>query len=96
MRRNIHNVISDAFQHIAIDEDDVEVEFGVQEEVVRLTITRRNPEPWNFKQELKISVSFEDEQAEPTVCVDCNTLFSERTLNAFMEYLCNWEFEPLD
>lgn len=93
MRRNIHNVISDALKHVAIDEDEVEVEFGVWGEVGGLIITRRNSEHWNFKQELKISISYEDEQADPTMCVDCNTLFSEITLNSFMEYLCNWPIE---
>lgn len=88
MRRNIHNVMSDAFNYVDIRDNEVSLEFEIRGQVGYITITNRPNNNWQAStQRLDICISYEDDQADPTVFVEFNNLFRQRTLNDLMEYL---------
>jgi hypothetical protein len=93
MRRNIHNVMSDALNYIDVRENDVSIEFDIRGQVGHITITSRPNNNWQASAHLDICISYEDGQADPTVFVEFNNLFRQRTLNDLMEYLGNHPIE---
>ena len=94
MRRNIHNVMSDAFQFIGVFDNDVSIEFEIRGQVGYLSIYNRPNNRWqSANQRMSLTISYEDGQADPTLFVEFNDLFRRSVAEELMDYLAN---HPID
>ena len=96
MRRNVYNVMTDAFKYMGVSEHMFHIEFGPIEEVGVLLITysvnmfQGLVTPLN---QCLIKISYVDGEEDPTLFLVGNDLFKHPRMERLMEYIAN---HPID